>query len=46
MKKKNITEEVKKDKMIRFNLPEFWIVVEAKNINEATEKAEKILSKN
>ena len=45
MKKKNITEEVKSDKMIRFNLPEFWIVVEAKDSKEAIEKAEQILSK-
>lgn len=45
MKKKNITEEVKSDKMIRFNLPEYGIVVEAKDAQEAIEKAEKIISK-
>lgn len=35
----------KKDKMLRFTLPEYGIVVEAKNAQEAVEKAEKILSK-
>ena len=43
MKKKSINKS--KDKMLRFTLPEYWIVVEAKNSKEAVEKAEKILSK-
>lgn len=43
MKKKSINK--KKDKQIRYMLPEYWISVDAKNINEAIEKAEKILIK-
>ena len=46
MNKKNINKEVISDKMIRFNLPELWIVIEAKDTKEAIEKAEKIISKN
>ena len=35
----------KKDKMLRFTIPEHGIVVEAKDAQAAVEKAEKILSK-
>jgi len=35
----------KTDKMIRFNLPELWLVVEGKNIDDAIEKGKKIISK-
>jgi len=43
MKKTSINK--KKDKMLRFTLPEYWFTIEAKNTREAVEKAEKILSK-
>lgn len=46
MKKKSITNvKNKSDKMLRFTFPEHGFVVEAKNIREAEEKAEKIISK-
>ena len=34
-----------KDKMQRFNFPDHWFVVEAKSMEEAQEKAKKIISK-
>lgn len=45
MWKKSIKEEEKKDKMFRFNFPERWFVIEAKNLDEAIKESEKIASK-
>lgn len=32
-------------KLTKFNFPELWVVVEAENIQEATQKAHKLTSK-
>lgn len=43
MRKTSINK--KKDKLLSFTLPEYGIVIQAKDSKEAVEKAEKLLSK-